>query len=296
MGVEFLSTTADKRTMPSLRHLRLLVFLTVIGVVSVGATVTLAATRQHTSTPRAVPAVNVPPLVVPDVRGQVYVYAKGILEDAGFGFRVAGSVQGFASNHVVTQAPAPGTKVVDTGAPAVILRLSGNAKAAQGEPQNSSPYPTTALRLYHRAQLASNPLPQVQKPAKQAAPAVARVKTSTPVAKTTRKTTTARPPAFVVPGAPREPLDEMPLVQRAQLLDHWVASHTTPTTPNVRHWLFQHEWITTGARFGWWHGDIALQLLIVTDRRVQSEWGIGKLSLQEAQSALAQVQARMRAG
>jgi hypothetical protein len=309
MGVELKPRHADKRSMPSPRHLRLFALLAAIGVVSaVGATVTLAAGGLHRAQqPHAVPALSVPPLVVPDVRGQVYVYAKGILEDSGFGFRVRGSVQGYAANHVATQAPSPGTKVVNTGAPTVTLRLTGGSGV--GEPQNVAPYPSTTLRLYHSAALASA---VVKVPARVTAVARAKalpVKTTkvtkttvvtkaTKVTKTTKvtKAPAARPPAFVLPGAPHEPLNEMPLVDRADLLDHWVASHPAHTAPNVHHWLFQHAWIVTGARFGWWHGNIALETLIATDRRVESQWGLGALSLQEARAALADVQARMRAG
>src|SRR4029079_329276 len=39
-------------------------------------------------------------LVVPDVRRQAYVFAKGILEDGGFAWRVDGGVQGYAANIV----------------------------------------------------------------------------------------------------------------------------------------------------------------------------------------------------
>src|SRR5438067_1470300 len=77
-----------------------------------------------------------------------------------------------------------------------------------------------------------------------------------------------RPPAFVVAGAPKEPLHEMPLVQRAKLLSTWIASH--PRTPaTVRHFLYQNSWVVTGARFGWWHGADALRELIAADRLAQ---------------------------
>ncbi|HEX4526946.1 MAG TPA: PASTA domain-containing protein [Gaiellaceae bacterium] len=285
--------------MPPSRHLRLLALMAGIGAVSaIGATVTLAAGGLHrVQQPHAVTAVKVPPLVVPDVRGQVYVYAKGILEDSGFAFRVKGSVKGYAANHVAAQAPSPGTRVVNTGAPTVILHLTGGSGV--GEPQNVAPYPSTALRLYRSAALASA---VVKVPARVTAAARAKAlpvtTTKVKVTKTTKvtKTRAARPPAFVVPGARREPLNEIPLTERANLLDHWFASHPAHTSPNVRHWLYQHAWIVTGARFGWWHGDIALETLIATDRRVESQWGLGALSLQQARAALADVQARMRAG
>src|SRR5204862_199938 len=76
----------------------------------------------------------------------------------------------------------------------------------------------------------------------------------------------ARPPAFVLPKAPKEPLKEMPLPQRAHLLSAWIAAHPKPTSARVRHFLFQHTWIVTGASFGWWHGAEALRELIAADR------------------------------
>ena len=306
MGVELMPRHADKGTMPSYRRLRLVALLAGIGVVfAIGATVTMAASRQHAAHGAgAAPAVRVVPLVVPDVRGQVYVYAKGILEDSGFGYRVVGSVKGYAANHVATQAPAPGVKVVNTGAPTITLRLSGGASV--GVPQNTSPYPSTALRLYHRSDLASAVFKvPTKKAAKPAAPAVKAVaKTKVPAKKTSvkrvkvkvTKKASPRPAAFVVKGAPREPLNELPLVTRARLLDRWVASHPGHTAPNVRRWLYQHAWIVTGARFGWWHGDQALAILIATDRRVEAQWGVGAASLQQARAALAEVRARTHAG
>src|ERR1051326_8613709 len=82
----------------------------------VGGAMTLAADRVAApSTPTTTTSTK-PTLVVPDVRGQIYVFAKGILEDDGFAWQVIGSVQGFAANTVVTQKPKPGTVVLDTGA------------------------------------------------------------------------------------------------------------------------------------------------------------------------------------
>ena len=44
-----------------------------------------------------------------------------------------------------------------------------------------------------------------------------------------RRTRIRRKPAFAVPGAPKEPLDEITLVARARALDAWVAKHSAPT-------------------------------------------------------------------
>ncbi len=106
-----------------------------------------------------------------------------------------------------------------------------------------------------------------------------------------------RPPrttAFHVPGAPEEPLDEITLPARASRLDAWLSSARGPTAANQRHWLYQHAWIVTGAKFGWWHGAEALRVLIRVDRRVESQWGIGYRSEAAARRALAAVEARAK--
>jgi hypothetical protein len=88
-----------------------------------------------------------PALVVPKVEGQAYVFAKGILEDAGFAWHVTGG-NGFAANTVVTQTPKPGTRVRDTGAPLVTLTVVRNGGYAErGTPDNSAPYRGTAVRV-----------------------------------------------------------------------------------------------------------------------------------------------------
>jgi hypothetical protein len=103
-----------------------------------------------------------------------------------------------------------------------------------------------------------------------------------------------RPAAFHVPGAPREPLDEIPLPARARRLEAWLTRGRGPTAANERHWLYQHAWIVTGARFGWWHGAEALRVLIRVDRRAESLWGIGYRSEAVASQALAAVEARAK--
>jgi hypothetical protein len=101
-----------------------------------------------------------------------------------------------------------------------------------------------------------------------------------------------RPPAFHVPRAPKEPLDEITLPARARRLEAWLAPGRSPSAVNLHHWLYQHAWIVTGARFGWWHGAEALRVLIRVDRRVESRWRIGYRSEAAARRALADVEAR----
>jgi hypothetical protein len=256
------------------------------------ATLTYAAEKrisaaQPAATPVVAPKADV--IVVPEVRGQAYVFAEGILEDNGFAWRVPGG-NGYAANSVVAQSPLPGTRVVDTGAPLVTLVLGKNSTYPQkGTPVNESPFSATDLRLANAASLLT-PVPgATTTPAVTPKPVAAPKK----IAAATKKPE-ARTPDFVVPGAPKEPTDEVPLVKRAELLNLWLSKHKTNSTANVRHWMYQHEWIVTGAKFGWWHGAEALKVLIQTDRRAQALWGVGSRSESAARAALASVEASSR--
>ena len=238
-------------------------------------------------------------LVVPSVVGQAYVFAKGILEDAGFAWHVSGSVHGYSSNRVLTQSPAPGTRVVDTGAPTIGLRLVRGPYEQLGTPVDSPPYRGTAIRLAGLAAVtkpARKATAAKKAPALKKAPAVKRAPSVKKAAKKTVKPArkaAARPPAFAAEGAPKEPLDEITLPARALRLEAWAAGKPK-TGRNVQHWLYQHAWIVTGANFGWWHGAEALQTLIRVDQRVEREWGIGRKSESVARAALAHVRRRAR--
>ena len=298
-----------------------------------------ASSRQSAAQPAAAPVT----LVVPEVRGQAYVFAKGILEDSGFAWRVRGGVNGFAANLVATQFPAPGTRLVDTGAPVITLGLSRNARySEEGVPENFSPFVGTRLlrpsaarppaakppatKPKARPQAAPKPAPKAApKPAPQAAPKPAPKATPKPAApkaapktapkpavkrpkaavqkpatnrpkatarRQVKKSVAARPAAFTVPGAPKEPRNEMPLPRRARTLGAWLTKHPRPTDANVAHWLYQHAWIVTGAKFGWWRGAEALRILIALDNRVIENWRIGARSRAKARAALAEVEAK----
>ena len=81
---------------------------------------------------------------------------------------------------------------------------------------------------------------------------------------------------------------------RAQALAAWIEKHRQPTAANLNYWLYEHAYIVAGARFGWWHGAEALQILIGVDQRAEKLWGVGKQSELVARKALAEVQARAR--
>src|SRR5205807_6624494 len=142
---------------------RSLAFVGVLVVVLLLGTATFTyAAQQRISASKPASAskpVAPPVLVVPNVSGQAYVFAKGTLQDGGFAWRVEGSVRGYAANTVAEQRPAAGARVLDTGAPLVVLRLTANKRYAQaGEPENSSPYPGTEIR-YPNAPAKPKPKP-----------------------------------------------------------------------------------------------------------------------------------------
>ncbi len=118
-----------------------LVALTVVWLLATAALTYAAAQKISTpsTTPAATTSAAAPPalLTVPDVRRQAYTFAKGTLSDAGFAWKVTGSVRGYASNTVAAQTPAPGTQVIDTGAPTIVLRLARSG-AQLGIPERGS--------------------------------------------------------------------------------------------------------------------------------------------------------------
>jgi beta-lactam-binding protein with PASTA domain len=124
-----------------------LLALAFVGLLATG-TLTFAAERSpSTKHAKRAATARPTPLLVPDVRGKAYVFAKGMLEEEGFAWRVEGSVRGFAANTVASQSPAPGVRVVDTGAPTVTLTLHAVKGYAQlGVPENTAPFPGTEIR------------------------------------------------------------------------------------------------------------------------------------------------------
>jgi hypothetical protein len=275
-----------------------LLALTVVWLLATAA-LTFAAAQKMGAAPAVVPVVKTATaapriLVVPDLRRQAFVFSKGTLSDAGFSFRIEGAVKGFPSNTVVSQSPAPGTRVIDTGAPLVVLHLAKSGSQL-GLPEDVSSVTPTAVKL------ASDPAAPAKEaaattvlPTKVVSKVAKKAVTSKPTKAPANRLPQQRPPAFVVPGARKEPLDEIPLTERAKALLVWLNQHPNATDANVKHWLYQHAWIVTGAEMGWWHGAQALDTLLVADRRVWALWGIGARSTAVARQALAEVEARSK--
>jgi hypothetical protein len=281
--------------------------LTVIWLLG-AATYTLAADTVPTpKQDRKVEAASKPHvLTVPDVRKKAYVFAKGILQDAGFAWRVEGSIKGFAANAVTVQRPAPGTKVIDNGAPIVVLSLSRNAAYGEsGLPENSAPYKGTRVVLV--SDWASDQ-PTTTESTETTAPAPTTTETAPtttePAPTTTEPTATTtepeqtegktRKPDFEVAGAPAEPADEMPLPDRARALQRRLAGSSKPSRHLINFWLYQHSWIVTGARFGWHDGAEALRILIKVDQSLERRFGFGAKSEVVARRALEYVEAQAK--
>ena len=103
---------------------RLAVLVAVALLATAGLTFAASSTLSAQPTTTTETTLELPPLVVPDVRQQAYVFAKGMLEQGGFAWRVEGAVHGYSANLVAAQTPAPGTKLVANGAPTIVLRLA----------------------------------------------------------------------------------------------------------------------------------------------------------------------------
>jgi PASTA domain len=285
--------------------------LTVIWLLG-AATYTLAADTvpiaKHEKQTEAAAKPHV--LTVPDVRKKAYVFAKGILQDAGFAWRVDGNVKGFSANTVTVQRPAPGTKVIDNGAPLVVLSLSRNTTYGEsGQPENSAPYKATRVVLvsdWARDQIepttsGETETTSTETGATTTAPAAT---TTEPAATTTEPAATTtepeqpgektRKPDFEVAGAPVEPANEMPLPERARALEHRLAGKGKPSQRLINFWLYQHSWIVTGARFGWHDGAQALRILIKVDQGLERRFGFGARSEVVARRALAYVEAQAK--
>jgi hypothetical protein len=279
-----------------------LLALTVIWLLG-AATFTLAADKKATPpTTGADPAQAAKPtvLTVPDVRNKAYVFAKGILQDAGLAWRVRGAVQGYSANVVVWQSPSPGSRVIDNGAPIVSVRLSKNAAYGErGLPENEAPYTGTRvvyLTDWREAHEQSTQSTSTQATTSEPSTTTAETAptTTTEPSTTTEPEPETRKPDFEVPGAPAEPADEVTLSQRARQLAKRMDAMPKPTNRLVNYWLYQHSWIVTGARFGWHDGAEALRILIKVDQSLERRFDFGARSETVARRALAYVEAQKK--
>jgi hypothetical protein len=197
--------------------------------------------------------------------------------------------------------------VIDNGAPIVVLSLSRNAAYGEsGLPENSAPYKGTRVVLV--SDWASDQIPTTTETTETTAPTPTTTETAPtttepaptttePAATTTEPEQTegkTRKPDFEVPGAPVEPVDEMPLPDRARALQRRLAGSSKPSRHLINFWLYQHSWIVTGARFGWHDGAEALRTLIKVDQSLERRFGFGAKSEVVARRALEYVEAQAK--
>ena len=125
----------------------------------------MSAPAQPAAAPHRRAAVT---LAVPDVTGQAYVFAKGMLEDAGFAWRVAKGSNGYAGYRVVAQSPEGRRRAWST--PARRRSSSGSSRGGRYNAQGPRARPGLALRR-HRDPLPARheqPAPSVPKATKPA--------------------------------------------------------------------------------------------------------------------------------
>src|SRR3954447_25388607 len=147
------------------------IVLIVVVLVLATATLTFAARRQATqAAPVAAPVAHHAGVTGPDVEHQVYVCAGGARGAAGFAWRVGAGARGYAGYRVVSQSPAAGTRLVDTGAPTIVLHLARDPhySTVGHSAESGSPYRGNRVQL---ADTVSNTLaPAPAAPVKHAAP------------------------------------------------------------------------------------------------------------------------------
>ena len=210
---------------------------------------------------------------------------------------------------VTVQRPAPGTKVIDNGAPVVVLSLSKNTTYGEsGLPENSAPYKGTRVVLV--SDWARDQIPTRSETTETTGTEPGATTTETSATTTEPPATTTEPagtttepeqtedntrkPDFEVPGAPIEPAAEMPLPERAHALQRRLAGPNKPSQHLINFWLYQHSWIVTGARFGWHDGAEALRILIKVDQSLERRFGFGAKSEVVARRALEYVEAQAK--
>jgi hypothetical protein len=125
------------------RPSRFRTFLSLVGValaaVLTSATITFAMTGDPAPDVESPLQIRPATAVVPEVVGLPYVFAKGMLSDAGYAWRVEGEVEGYSGNIVASQKPAPGAKLAAKDASPIVLHLKRNPEYQErGVPENSS--------------------------------------------------------------------------------------------------------------------------------------------------------------
>lgn len=267
-------------------------------LLATGALTFAQITPSSESRPLPVAESALPTLVVPDLVGQPYVFAKQVLDDSGFAWEVEGPVEGYAGNVVQSQAPPPGTRLVGIERPRIVLSLDRTPEYEErGVPQNAS-------------RDAGVPIPALD-PAAEPSPGDAQAGASEAEAgkspdeaprdgatgSDSADPSTAEPgvdesedPAVNPTGTTNSSAGEESALERARFLASWVLEHSSATDQAVSYWLWQHSEIIDGARAGESGGVEALEILIEIDQTLQETWGVGAKSEALARETLLEIQ------
>ncbi len=270
-----------------------------VGLLATGA-LTAAEVRQDAD-PEPVPSVeaSVPTLVVPDVVGQPYVFAKQLLDDAGFAWEVEGQIEGYAANLVESQVPLSGTEVIGIELPRVTLTLDRNADYEErGVPQNVSRDPGIPVLSHDPAPESAQSGGQEPGAGEGASPAE-----NGPKSESTEDAAADGEAVEPIPDGSEsqaevstEPVASDPgsesALERALFLASWILEHPHPTDEAVSYWLWQHSEIIAGARAGERDAREALEILIEIDRDLQKSWGVGAKSEALARETLHEIRSR----
>lgn len=268
-----------------------------LGLLATGA-LTAAEVRQEANPgPVTTAESSSPSLVVPDVVGQPYVFAKQLLDDAGFAWEVEGQIEGYAANLVESQVPLPGTEIIGIELPRVTLTLGRNTDYEErGVPQNVSrdsgtpvlnldpvPKPTPGDEQQNSASEEPN-LRENGGPKKTSGnDAAADQQAVQPIPDESED----RAEVPTEPGASSAGNESA--LERSLFLASWILEHPHPTDEAVSYWLWQHSEIIAGARSGEPDAQEALEILVEIDRDLQKSWGVGAKSEALARETLQEI-------
>ena len=193
--------------------------LVIVGVVLLLASATLAvgAAKRLTAVPSGAPApVAVATLVVPDLSGQAFVFAKGIARRHRL--RLAGHRLGARLCSEQGRQPVPARRHACARHRRADHHRDARAHALSGEGRVPKTFRRTSARRFNpsgsrrRLSLRSRRSPLLPRERRRSP---CRTKAEPNEGRAAVAAPAERPPAFVVAGAPTEPLNEMALTQRA---------------------------------------------------------------------------------
>ena len=169
------------------------------------------------------------------------MFAKGTLEQDGFAWRVEGGVRRLRRQR---------RRLAEPGARHASRSRRRPDRRAPPEPQQrlqAGGHPRERLALSRQGRPSSSARRSRSRRSRSPPPAREDHVRREAGAKPRQRSRRSASPPSPSPGAPKEPPDEILLSARAKRLAAWVEAHPKRTAADVNHWLYQHNWIVTGA-------------------------------------------------